>query len=223
MLRTCASCRQSEDLKAVLPFASPLLAGALVRWVLTDEGEVIPDLVGRLGGRGAWLHSRPECLMKLRSSLSRSFRQEVKTTDQAALVLLSQSARHRVKQLIGSARRRNLLVYGKTEVENSWEHGRAFLLLVAEDAAAAADSWAVREAVAQGRARIWSKKDDFGRLFARPAVGVVALVDESLARSVFGAIAMSLLVQDIGPGPEPTSKILKLPVSDDSKLLEKDD
>jgi hypothetical protein len=92
--------------------------------------------------------------------------------------------------------------------------GVLFLLLITKDAAAAADSWAVKEAIAQGRARIWGTKDEFGRLFARPAVGVLALVDESLARGVFGAIAMALLVQDNGSGPEPTSESLNPPVSD---------
>jgi hypothetical protein len=160
---------------------------------------------------------------KIRGSLSRSFKQEVQTSDSAALALLNQSARHRVGQLIGTARKRNLLVYGKTEVENAWENGRAFLLLVTQDAAAAADSWAVKEAIAQGRARMWSTKSEFGRLFARPAVGVLALVDESLARSVFGAIAMALLVQNNGSGSEPTSESLNPPVFNDMGDSEEND
>ncbi len=87
----------------------------------------------------------------------------------------------------------------------------------AQDAAAAADSWALREAVAEGRARIWGTKDQFGRLFARSEVGLLALVDESLARSVFGAIAMALLVQGNVSGSEPANKGLNPLVNNDMR------
>ena len=48
-VRTCVGCRL-RDVKT-----------ALIRFVLV-EGHVVPDLAGRMPGRGASLHPSPECL-----------------------------------------------------------------------------------------------------------------------------------------------------------------
>jgi predicted RNA-binding protein YlxR (DUF448 family) len=46
--RTCIACREVQA------------KGTLVRIVRTADG-VLPDPTGKLAGRGAYLHSRPEC------------------------------------------------------------------------------------------------------------------------------------------------------------------
>lgn len=47
--RTCMACRQADSKEA------------LVRLAARPEG-VVPDLSGKLGGRGGYLHPRSECL-----------------------------------------------------------------------------------------------------------------------------------------------------------------
>lgn len=180
--RTCASCR-SEDGR-----------DEMIRWVRDDEGNVVPDLASRSFGRGAWTHARLECLRPLQKSLARSFRAPVRTPTDEALGLLHQAAQHRISTLLGAARRQRRVVFGADATGEAWSKGEVFLVLVAQDAQAAANSSYVGEAVRQGKASAWGTKEQLGGLFGRPEVGVLGLCDRGLAKSLFGAIAMALLV-----------------------------
>ncbi|WP_181784077.1 YlxR family protein [Pseudonocardia pini] len=62
-VRTCVGCRAREQ------------ATGLLRVVAVD-GASVPDPRGRLPGRGAWLHPRPECLDRAerRSAFPRALR-----------------------------------------------------------------------------------------------------------------------------------------------------
>jgi predicted RNA-binding protein YlxR (DUF448 family) len=183
-VRTCCACRKT---------APP---AELIRWVRAETGDVIPDLVGSSFGRGAWTHPHHECLKKLQTSLARSFKAPVLTSTMVALELLSQAGEHRAGQLLGVARRRGLLVHGSDACSEAWSRGGIHLLLVARDAQAAAKLGFVSDAIASGQAQAWSSKEAFGRLLGRSEVALVGLQDRGLARSLFGAIAMALLVRD---------------------------
>ncbi|MCH2108443.1 MAG: hypothetical protein MK135_03885 [Polyangiaceae bacterium] len=117
----------------------------------------------------------------------------VSTTPVQGIELLMSAARHRVELLLGQARRRSLLVWGADAVSEAWQDKRASLILVAADAAAAAKIGAVRQAVPLGCVKVWGTKAQFGAIFGRPEVGVVAVVDETLAKGLFDAIALALL------------------------------
>jgi predicted RNA-binding protein YlxR (DUF448 family) len=168
----------------------------MIRWVRDDGGAVVPDLSGRSFGRGAWTHPRPDCLRNLQKSLARSFKRPVITPTGEALSLLGQGARHRVSQLLGAARRQKKAIFGSDATSEGWQRGEVYLILVARDAQAAAKSTAVAGAVAQGKACAWGTKHELGRLFGRSEIGVLGLCDRGLAKSLFGAIAMALLVQE---------------------------
>lgn len=186
--RTCAACRAQDA------------PSELIRWVRAEDGTVVPDLADKSFGRGAWIHPRPECLKKLQSALARSFRAPVKTSTAEALDLLHLGALHRVTQLLGAARRQNAVVFGTDATAEAWYRERAQLVLVAQDARAAANAGFVRDAVAANAARVWGTKDELGRLFGRPEIGVLGIVDRGLASRLFGAIAMALLVRQPGFG-----------------------
>jgi predicted RNA-binding protein YlxR (DUF448 family) len=165
----------------------------LIRWVRDDEGAVVPDLSGRSFGRGAWVHPTKECLAHLKKSLARSFKAQVTTSDEEALALLGQAAHHRVRQLLGTGRRQNLLIFGVDAVETAYRVGKVGYLLVALDAQSAAKSSCVTDAVSKGNAAAWGTRATLGQLLGRPEVGILAVRDRGLARSLFGAIAMALL------------------------------
>lgn len=179
--RTCAACRREVE------------PAELIRWVKDDEGAVVPDLSGRSFGRGAWVHPTMDCLAHLKKSLSRSFKAPVTTSDEEALSLLNQAANHRVKQLLATGRRQNLLIFGVDSVEAAYREGKVGYLVVAVDAKSAAKSSCVADAVGKGKAAAWGTRATLGQLLGRPEVGILAVRDRGLARSLFGAIAMALL------------------------------
>ncbi len=181
-LRTCASCRKED------------VPSEMIRWARGDDGAIVPDLAGKSFGRGAWTHPSQKCLKQLQKSLQRSFKASVSTSTEEALLLLREAATHRANQILGLARRRNLLVYGSDATRECWYKGDLFGLLVATDARAAAGASFVAEAIVAGSARAWGKKAQFGLLFGRSEVGVLGVRDRGLAISLFGAIAMALPV-----------------------------
>jgi len=184
VLRTCAACREQVE------------PSELIRWARGEDGAVVPDLAGRTFGRGAWTHPTQKCLKQLQKSLQRSFKAEVKTSTIEALELLRLAATHRANQLLGVARRRNVLIYGSDATREAWQKGDLHGLVVAKDARAAAQTPFVAEAIAEGLAKPWGTKQQLGRLFGRSEIGVMGVRDRGLAIRLFGAIAMALLVQE---------------------------
>jgi uncharacterized protein len=171
----------------------------MVRWVRGPEGDVAVDLKARAGGRGAWIHARPGCMARIQASLARSFRAPVKTTPTEAAEHLGQAAGARIEQLIGTLRRRGLAALGSTFAADAYRDGRGKWVLLAGDAQAAArESW-VLAAVEAGRVGAWGDKARLGAIFERSEVAVLTILDERLAKGIFGAIAMALLAPKLGP------------------------
>jgi len=183
-VRTCASCRKADDPEH------------LVRWVLGPEGQVVPDLLARSFGRGAWTHASRECLSALPGALKKSFRQDIRTDRPRLLELLAEAAHHRSAQLLGAARREGHLALGATPVQAAVARGHARGLVVAQDAQAAATLPEVEQMVRRGLASVWGTKERLGALCGRPEIAVLAILDERLAQRLFGAIAMALRASD---------------------------
>jgi predicted RNA-binding protein YlxR (DUF448 family) len=66
--RTCVACREVQA------------KGTLVRIVRTADG-VFPDAKGKLPGRGAYLHARPECWQRMAEVLPNALRTELTAAD----------------------------------------------------------------------------------------------------------------------------------------------
>lgn len=66
-LRTCVSCREMKE------------KNELLRVVLTKEGEILPDVTGKLNGRGAYICKAESCVVKAQKSdaLSRALKTSV--------------------------------------------------------------------------------------------------------------------------------------------------
>jgi hypothetical protein len=99
----------------------------------------------------------------------------------------------RFRELLATARRSRKLELGSDAVSGACAKGRGYLVIVAVDAAQAAQLTEVRRAVAEGRALAWGTKDELGRLLRGrpgsdntdcPPVAVVAITDARLARAV---------------------------------------
>jgi predicted RNA-binding protein YlxR (DUF448 family) len=195
--RTCAGCRKKDG------------PDALVRVLLDDAGNLVPDVAGGGFGRGAWLHPRPDCLLKAAPrGFSRSFRAPVNTGAAELARLLRNAAERRMKGLIMAAQRASKLAVGSSAVDEALARGAVRLLIVATDARAAATGAAVEQAVAQGRAVAWGTKAGLGQLLGRGDVGVAAVVDEGLAYALRFSVTMASLAEPHDRRSVPATEVL---------------
>lgn len=108
----------------------------LVRFVLSPDGALIPDLEERLPGRGLWLQARRNVVETAcaKSSFAKAAHQTVKVPDQLA-DRIEALLKRRCLDLIGLARRAGQVASGFEQVRASLREGRAAVLIVAVDGA----------------------------------------------------------------------------------------
>ena len=109
---------------------------ALVRFVVAPDGTVVPDIEGRLPGRGLWLTPRRDIVERAvaKRIFARAARRPVSTPPELADRLEGLLAR-RCGDSLGLARRAGLATAGFDRVADAMRHGRAALLLFALDGA----------------------------------------------------------------------------------------
>jgi predicted RNA-binding protein YlxR (DUF448 family) len=170
--------------------------GELLRLVFVEHPDgghtVAVDLAGREVGRGAWLHPRPNCLqLAVRKGLSKAARGRVRASEDELAAMIAEAAGRRVERLLGVARRSAKLVCGSAAVEQCSVQGRAALVVVAKDAAAASKLTAVRIASTRGAAMSWGTKAALAAALAQHNdIGVVAITDADMATALAKAIAV---------------------------------
>lgn len=109
----------------------------LLRFVLDPAGQVVPDIAGKLPGRGLWLTARRDILAEAASK--RVFARAAKASavvpgglEDRVETLLAQ----RCIEILGLARRAGLAVAGFVRVKAALAAGKAAMLVEAIDAAA---------------------------------------------------------------------------------------
>ena len=108
----------------------------MVRFVVGPDNMIVPDIVGRLPGRGIWLSAdrntiKTACAQNL---FARAARQAVVVDDQLAERVESLLVR-RCTELLGLARRAGQAIAGFVKVQGWLRGGQAALLLAASDGA----------------------------------------------------------------------------------------
>lgn len=152
----------------------------LLRFVLSPDGVLTPDMAGRLPGRGAWLAPSAQAIdAAVKGRLfNRAFGAPAEMpADLAALVerLLAQ----RMVDTLGLARRAGQAVSGREKVDEWVALGRARIVLLARDAGADAQS---RETGRSGTLIRALYADEMGRAFARKRAVHAALAEGELGR-----------------------------------------
>jgi len=109
----------------------------MVRFVVGPDRTLVPDLEGRLPGRGLWLTARRDIIERAvaKRLIERACEGEVKVPRDLARQVEALS-RRRALHLIGLARRAGEAVAGYEKVKSWLAEGRAALLLQAADGAA---------------------------------------------------------------------------------------
>lgn len=123
-LRRCIATR------AVLP------KDRLIRFVIAPDGAVVPDLDGRLPGRGLWLQARRDAVETAcaKGSFAKAARAPVTVPDGLAGLIEAQLER-RCLDAIGLARRAGQAAAGYEPVKAWLRDGRAAVLVEATDGA----------------------------------------------------------------------------------------
>ncbi|MCC6521635.1 MAG: YlxR family protein [Polyangiaceae bacterium] len=216
--RRCVGCGASVALERA---RRELVRLALVP---TEGGRrVVADFSGREGGRGAWLHTRRECLERAaRGGLARAAKERVDVSAPELTAAVVAAAHRRAVRLVLSARRSGKLGIGSSAAVAAWRAGRAASLVVARDARAAAELDAVRAAAGLGRVLAWSDRAELGELLGgrgreaapgepgeagdapeRVDVGVLAVQSPSLAEALAAAVAVEQGLAGAAPGERP--------------------
>ena len=112
-------------------------ARSTIRLVRSPEGKLMPDLYGKLPGRGVHLCPDFACFKKAveNNSFSRSLRAPARVDDAAALFKLSlESSREQVRAMLSTAVRSGWLLAGRTAVREALNSRTAALVVLAQDA-----------------------------------------------------------------------------------------
>ena len=123
--RTCVGCRSRKP------------AGATIRLVRGPKGELLPDLYGKIPGRGAHLCPDFGCFRRAveNNAFSRSFRAPTRVKDAAALFeTVLESSRDQIRAMLGTAVRSGWLLAGRTAVREALETRSVALVILAIDA-----------------------------------------------------------------------------------------
>jgi predicted RNA-binding protein YlxR (DUF448 family) len=106
----------------------------MIRFVLGPGREVVPDLAGKLPGRGMWLSARGDVLETAlsRGAFMRAARGQV-TLPSDLRARIEDGLRGRVRDLLGLARRAGQAVSGWQAAREWLQAGRAGLLVQAAD------------------------------------------------------------------------------------------
>jgi len=147
----------------------------LLRFVVDPEGRIVPDIAGKLPGRGLWLTAQRAIVAE--ASSKRVFARAAK-----APVVVAEGLEDRVAALLtqrcidilGLARRSGLAVAGFVRVKEALTAGKAALLVEATDAAADGQEKLVALAASLPRVACLDARE-LGVAFGRERVVHVAL------------------------------------------------
>lgn len=108
--------------------------GGLIRFVVGPDGMVVPDVLGRLPGRGIYVAADPAMIDKAAAKglFSRAARQPVKAPDGLSALIESQLLQ-RVIDFLSMARKAGEAVTGYEKVKEWLVKGQATVLLQASD------------------------------------------------------------------------------------------
>ena len=110
--------------------------GALLRFVVAPDGELVPDVAGRLPGRGLWLTPRRDIVERAvaKRLFARAARRPI-SAPQGLADRIEALLAQRCCDALGLARRAGQAIAGFERVADAARHGRVGLLVFALDGA----------------------------------------------------------------------------------------
>jgi len=156
---------------------------AMLRFVLGPDRDVVPDLAGKLPGRGMWLSARADVLERAikRGAFAKAARGTVHLPPDLA-ARIEDGLLGRIRDLVGFARRSGQAVCGRESVREWLQAGKAGLLVEASDGSAAERSRLVGSREMPVVAPL--PADVLGSVFARDHAVHVAIAPGRLAKAI---------------------------------------
>jgi predicted RNA-binding protein YlxR (DUF448 family)/ribosomal protein L7Ae-like RNA K-turn-binding protein len=124
--RSCIHCRTVHD------------KSDLLRFVLAPDRTLVPDLLAKLPGRGAYTCLKVECVRNAaaRKQFSRAFKGDVNGGDAGTLIAMIGTKFHeRIAGYLGLANKAGKVVSGTDSIEQQFARQKPGLMLVAVNAA----------------------------------------------------------------------------------------
>ncbi|MBI5484910.1 MAG: DUF448 domain-containing protein [Deltaproteobacteria bacterium] len=179
--RSCLGCRVCKD------------QNDLIRFVLSNENEVLPDLESKLPGRGAYTCVSRECLAKavMQRQFRRSFKQDV------SVMAPEELAEHikgvlfaRIIGLIGLANKAGKVIGGGSMVSDALKSRvKPGLVIVASDVSEAIGGKIILLADVHGVPhRTVITKDDFGAVLGKAPRSALAIKSGGFVAQLLRAI-----------------------------------
>jgi hypothetical protein len=164
--------------------------GELIRFVVSPQGEVIPDLKRKLPGRGLWVSASRQTVAEAvrRNQFSKGFKREIRAkatlpADTEALLVRS------VAEALAMAAKARQVVAGFSKVEGALAQGQAEALIHASDGAA--DGIRKLDAIVRQKRGNIGESQDFPQGF--PVVNVLTSAELDLALGRSNVIHAALL------------------------------
>ena len=179
--RSCLGCRTCKD------------QDLLIRFVLSSENEVLPDLDNKLPGRGAYTCMSEVCLAKAvkQRQFKRSFKQDVQVMPFEELSQHLRRLLHsRIIGLIGLANRAGKVIGGGSMVSDALKSSvKPALVIVAKDVSAAIGAKIISSATHHNVASLTVlTKDDFGVILGKAPRSALAIKSGGFVAQLLKAI-----------------------------------
>ncbi len=174
----------------------------LIRFAISPQGEVVPDLEEKLPGRGLWLTARTDIVRRAcaENLFSKASRRNVSVPLDLPDRLLSLLDR-RCMDMIALARRSGSAVAGFEKVREALEMGDVSVLVEATDGADDSREKIGRKAAGLETLSLWTA-DQMGGPFGRDRVVHVAILSGGIAKRLIreGRRLESLLRERVSTG-----------------------
>lgn len=179
--RSCLGCRTCKD------------QNLLIRFVLSSENEVLPDLDKKLPGRGAYTCISEECLVKAvtQRQFKRSFKQDVQVMAPEEMVRHTKRLLHeRVIGLIGLANRAGKVIGGGSLVSEALKSRvKPGLVLIASDVSVPIGAKIIALANVHKVPNLTAlTKDDFGAILGKAPRSALAIKSGGFVAQLLKAI-----------------------------------
>jgi len=166
--RSCLACREVRD------------KAQLLRFVLSPQGEVVPDLDGRLPGRGAYCCNSRACVEKAlkNKGFVRSFKADIEVSASPELpVMLERLMREKILGCLGLANKAGKIISGGSMVSDAIRgKTKPGIVLVAEDVSESIGEKIVELAKINGiPCKKLLSKDEFGAILGKAPRSAVAV------------------------------------------------
>jgi len=155
----------------------------MIRFVTGPEGQIVPDILGKLPGRGIWVSAERAALDRaVAKNLFARAAKRPATVPEGLVAQVEAQLAQRVTNLISLARKGGAAVAGYEKVKDWLTKGEAAVLIQASDGSERGKS---KLSTPYGGDFIgWLTADELGRAFGRQTVIHAALGDGGLAQRV---------------------------------------